>query len=367
MKKLLALLTAAALISGCSEKTADSGLPDTATVKTEEETISETTEFVEITEAETTSAGTLWETVTFTMRLKDGWEISGEESAYYGDKAELNTAFMTVDELAESGVDIPEGAGDDEILKKVGEYFANPPTEQDIENLTQEAFLFGGKDGLKIEYGDDGWRYIGYCTIADGRLYFVAITVYPEFDGDTGEFDDMARTFVIKPLSEDMMIGYFEKAKIASLNATARSLSNELNSWLVRWDGKGYAVKRNANVTFEITVNETGKFHVVSTAECFVNPPDNPDDDLCSQLGEMYPNMQPSVIRAVLSNGFIIGALYCEGGEFPDVYWDADTASWVADGAQNADGVDRNGVMFGSYPQNIAVAETTFDTGMTED
>jgi len=290
--------------------------------------------------------GEVWEKDYFSIKLKDGWKPDGDycNAVYGGGKAELAVDYIAYEEL---GIDIPENPSQDDALKAVTAYFE----KQTDANITKKPFILSGKNGVKFEYDDADTAYV---TAANGYFYAIVFTVYDDIE-DIGigqsDLDAMARTFKIKPVSEEKI----SEAKKNSMNAIAKSISNEINGWLVKWDGKGYTVNRNEDArTYIIESDESGAFSAgIELDELFQNllksDKETIGKDLTDTLNDRFPNLKLTRVTAIIRDGGVDGILCCSANENADVYWDGENLRWVSDNAK-ADGVTADGIMFGTYP-----------------
>jgi len=134
------------------------------------------------------------------------------------------------------------------------------------------------------------------------------------------------------------------------MNSLARDIRDCVTEWITDMDTKGFSVNRSYNGTVEADAVGDGVFSVLtSTDSLFLNPYLPTGMQLNDFLSAEFPNMKPSHIVANFMNGAVVSLLYYPEGSVPDVYWDSSQNEWIAEGAQS-DGVDKNGVVFGTWP-----------------
>jgi len=155
------------------------------------------------------------------------------------------------------------------------------------------------------------------------------------------------------------MLNYVTSSRVTSMNTTAKSIGTEIDNFLTAWDGKGYSINRNrpsAATAFNITRTATS-FQLSGAQAVFfasgVSFPGTVDIDslLRLQLDDKFPTMKPATITTYFWDGTNVAVRYNNGTQAASVQWNGDgqTGSWAAAGAKK-DGVDGNGIIFGSYP-----------------
>jgi len=369
MKHILTLLVVIALFCGCAsvkdddETTTETTAETTETVTSEtaetttEETTTETTEITtsettEETTAETTVnpadlPDTLWETDYFSIVLKGGWEVysgvwvpSGGY-AYYGDETELIIALCTREEY---------GGGSGDMLTLVTEYY-------ELNDYYHYGFTFEkfGNNGLKSNQGY-------FIRRNEDSVYHI------NFSGNTDLFsedylEDMVNSFIIKP---EPVYDYSVR-DVESMNRIAETIMKAIYKWYHVEECAGYYTELDMGFRIRFEVDENGVFTtdylLNQNPMFFVEPPDA-GGDLCRILQRELPGLKSVKIETIIGTVGDAVLVYVSG-VVPDVEWDVNGEhqkdfdkryesrwgymSWYAPDAI-ANGIDKNGVMFGTWP-----------------
>jgi len=385
MKRLLAAAIAVLLLGSCAERarsvdeteeiteTAETPEPEETTEAVESSetelitettaTVTETTELIaETSESVTESSGTLWETKYFTMLLKDGWEIKPDcvsiggiqsDVVYYGEKAVLLVTFVPLSDINITTYKaVPDEMSVTDFAELIADSYVTSFNYSGFAFDPYESFPMSGKDGFKFGYRNDNGdikdrRY--YLTIENGFVCTVSFTLYDGYDGDPGDFDEMAKTFAIMGYAEEIAKDYgnYDDYNVEPLNLSAAGIANAIEEWIAAHkDDDGFPIEDGQLEELILRVGANGNF------EC--SQPDSPFfDSLCETLSEEFPDTRRTVFDALIYPSGSVHALLYDSLFFnfmpPTVIWDWDNNKWIAEGAL-ADGVDANGVLFGSYP-----------------
>jgi len=343
MKRVLVLITVIAVItSGCAETPRSVG---------EIDEIIETSESVETTETPRNvgeideiivSRGTLWETDIFSMMLGEGWSVLDDEIAVYGESLELNVFINGKVDNEEDELEYTA-----RTLSNLFELIRDPYytwkeiryiKEIDIDGNTFVRFV------IVVEDPGGEFDLIGYVTYGFGNIYNMLFTLpygssYTDYEE---EFDGMMSTFTAKPYTVTGEIG-----DTGPLNTITEEISAAIEEWIAEHkDEDGFPFHGDRYEQLILYVDEEGNFRCAC--------PDSPLlDGLCETLTERFTNMYSTVLEAVIdpSRSVYYALLYDTffASFKPEVTWDWDNNKWIAEGAL-ADGVDANGVPFGSYP-----------------
>jgi len=237
--------------------------------------------------------------------------------------------------------------------------------------ITVIAVIFGGcdtpdnpdtldrKGGLLLKNGE--WDAALECyeqlidlDITDKRGYLGAAQAYVNM-GNREEAVKILENGVKKAEVSDEIESELISLKIelwsvevSRMNETAKDLCDEINRFLLEQNANGYTVKKSESTLIYFTVYERGEFKGGSPISNYIYGLPEAIIVLNDRLAKKFPNIRHADITAVFKYGEIVAALLIPA-ETEGVNWDWTNNAWVAEGALS-NGVDKNEVIFGTYP-----------------
>jgi len=145
-------------------------------------------------------------------------------------------------------------------------------------------------------------------------------------------------------------LGYMS---VTDMNKLARDIRYCVAGWVTEMDEKGFCLNRSFSGEIIVDADGNGVFSVITDSfsinGLFLIPYLPTGEQLNDRLSADFQDLKPSRIVANFKNGLLVCLLYYPEGKEPDVNWDYYSYKWISPDAQ-ADGVDKNGVVFGTWP-----------------
>jgi prepilin-type N-terminal cleavage/methylation domain-containing protein len=163
------------------------------------------------------------------------------------------------------------------------------------------------------------------------------------------------------------MLGYVANSRISAANSAASSAKTSLNSYITEWDTQDYGVDRNAPLqSFPVSVDKGGVWfggEVIMKASpdgVFAEDISGEAQPLNEWFHENLPTFRDCELVFYTQGGAVLACIYMtKAGSVVSMTYDPSTATgngWTGTHTRK-DGMDKNGVIVGTYPPCKATPE----------